>query len=334
MLEYLQNRQILCFDELSNDAKIEDIDESKVKRFLAFRGNETYIKSHSVKEFLLSMKLAKENGDLKIKNATTLFFAKNPTTFIPQAEIKLAKFSGTEPVNILSYNLIQNDIVDQIESSLSFIKQNISKQLKLTEQSAQREEIYEYPLFVIREAIVNSVVHRDYFSRDAIQVNIFDDRLEITNPGTIPASLSLQNFGKLSVQRNPITYHLLRDYKYVEGLGTGVPRMRNEMRKAGLNDPDFNFSGNFFKVTLLNSKGNLRPVEDLKDLNERQINAITYLQRNKTIKSDIYAEINDVSRPTAINDLNELLKFKYLKKKGTYRGAYYTLNEEYSGDNK
>ncbi len=328
MLEYLRNRQILCFDETASDATLADIDDGKIKRFLDIRKQDGYMETHSLKDLLINSRLATTNGTVKIKNAALLFFAKIPASFIPQAEVKLVKFSGTEAVNIVSHKLIVGDVTEQIESSIAFVKQNISKQLRLTEESAKREETYEYPLFVIREAIVNAVVHRDYFSKDAIQINIFDDRMEIINPGTIPFGLSPDRFGMLSVQRNPITYRMLRDFGYAEGLGTGVPRMRNEMRKAGLKDPAFDFSGNFFRLVLMNMKGTLKPVEGLKDLSARQAKAVEYLMQNKTLKSRTYAAINNVSIPTAINDLNEMVKFRFVKKIGAYRGAYYVLNEE------
>ena len=125
-----------------------------------------------------------------------------------------------------------------------------------------------------------------------------------------------------------MTYRILRDCHYVEGLGLGVPQMRNEMRKAGLRDPEFNFEGGFFVVTLRNAKGNIKPVEGLKDLNSRQLNALDYLRQNKTIKSKTYANINEVSLPIALKDINELIKFKYIKKVGEYRGAYYVLSEK------
>ena len=104
--------------------------------------------------------------------------------------------------------------------------------------------------------------------------------------------------------------------------------MINEMRKAGLKDPEFNFEGDFFIVYLRNAKGNIRPIEKFKDLNDRQINGIVYLQQNKAIKSKTYANINSVSLPSALKDLAEMIKFGYLKKVGSFRGAYYVLDEK------
>jgi len=328
MFEYLRDRQILCFDEMPSDAKLDDIDPEKIERFLRKRNQAGYLETHSVKDFLVSSKLATESGNFRIKNSAVLFFAKNPMDFVPQAELKLVRFAGVEAVDIITHKLLQSDLLEQIESAIAFVRQNISRSFKFTPGSLAREDIYEYPEFVIRESIVNAVAHRDYFSRDAIQVNIFNDRMEITNPGAISSGLSLEKFGHRSVQRNPITYRILRDLGYVEGLGTGVPKMRNEMRKAGLKDPVFDFSGNFFTITLMNMKGTLKPVEGLQDLNQRQLKAIEYLKQNSTMKSDTYASINGISVPTAINDLRELIRFEFIKKVGSFRGAYYVLNEE------
>ena len=328
MLEFLRWRQLLCFDEMVSEAKIDDIDKNKVIRFLKLRNQEDYLKAHTIKDFLLGQKLAKETKTFEIKNAALLIFAKDPAFFIPQAELKLVKFSGIEPIEIVTHKVLQGDVVEQIDSAIDFVRQNISKQFKLTPDSPRREDIFEYPPFVIRESIVNAVAHRDYFSRDGIQINLFDDRMEIINPGSIPAGLPREKFGRYAVQRNPLIYKLLRELEYVEGYGTGIARMRNEMRKAGLKDPLFEFSGNFFSVTFLNAKGTMKPVEGFEDLNERQKRAIDYLRQNKTIKSVTYASFNSVSIPTAVNELRELIHFGFVKKIGKFRGAYYILNEE------
>ena len=66
----------------------------------------------------------------------------------------------------------------------------------------------------------------------------------------------------------------------------------------------------------------------MNDFNKRQMNAMDFLRQNKTIKAKIYANINNVSLPIALKDIEELIKFGYIKKIGTFRGAYYILNEE------
>jgi len=326
-LEYLRNRQILSFDESYEPyAKLEDIDENKIKVYLQLRDQSNYLDNHTIKDFLISHRLARDNGKLNIKNPAILLFGRDPIKFFPQIEIKLVKFRGIEPVEIIDHQLLRDDLINSIEKAINFVKSNIKKAIKVT--GVKRTEVLEYPESVIREAIVNAVAHRDYFSKDAIQIYIFDNRIEITNPGSLPKGLPKELFGTISVQRNPITYRFLRDYGYVEGLGTGIPRMKNAMRKRGLADPQFKFTETFFRITLYNSKTIKKPIESFEDLNERQKRAINYLKKHKSLKAKTYAQINKVSHATAINEINELIYYGYLKKIGAYRGVYYVLNEE------
>lgn len=327
-LEFLRNRQILSFDESwDNSAKIEDLEKEKIRDYLKIRKQEDYLENQNIESFLLSNRLASKNGNLKIKNSAVLLFAKNPIGFFPQIEIKLVQFSGIEPVEIISHKLIQKGIIESIEESLSFVKSNLNKKIKITD-SARREEEYEYPFGVIREAIVNAIAHRDYFSKDAVQIYLFEDRIEITNPGSLPQGLPKELFGTISVQRNPVIYRFLRDLGYVEGLGTGIPRMKNQMRQRGLSDPEFIFTENFFRLILYNKKSKRKPINEVKDLNERQKKAIDYLNKNGSIKSQTYSEINEVSHATAVNEINEMIEFGYIKKVGAFRGAYYILKEK------
>ena len=332
LFDFLKNKQIMCFDEQDSEAKLSDLDEEKMKYYLKKRDLENYLKSNSIKDFISSNMLGKINGKIKLKNVAILFFSKEPHKWFAQNEIRVVKFEGTQPINVTAQKDFISNPIDNIEKTLSFIKQHISKRFIIPQDSPQRVEIDEYPHTVLREAVVNAVVHRDYFSYDSVQINIFDDRIEISNPGSLPDGLNAEFFGKRSVRRNPITYRLLRDCKFVEGLGTGVPKMINEMRKSGLRDPEFHFEGGFFVVVLRNAKSMIKPIEGMKDLTSRQVLAIEYLRQNKTLKSKTYANMNNVSLPVAIKDLNELVKFKYIKKVGTYRGAYYILEENKNGN--
>lgn len=319
--EFLRMKQILSFDETLSTAKIGDLDHQKITDYLNLRKQQDFLTSHSIKDFLVSAKLAAGDGELKIKNAALLFFAKNPMQFSPQMEIKMVRFSGNEPVNIASHELIQTTLVEAIERAMAFVKTNLPKRIEIGEQT-QREERYLYPSQVIRESIVNAVAHRDYFSKDAIQIYIFDNRMEITNPGSIPSALPRELFGTLSVQRNPLTYRILRDYNYVEGLGSGVPRMKARMREYGLDDPDFEIYPAFFRVILRAHKTKKYDI-----LNKRQIAAIEFLKVNKTMKMRDYIKLNKVSFGTARLDVNEMIKLRYIKRVGIFRGAYYVLRE-------
>jgi len=118
-LEFLRNRQVLSFDESYDPLfKIDDLDESKIKTYLKIRKQEEYLNTHTIEEFLLSNKLASNNGKLRIKNPVILLFAKDPVKFHPQIEIKLVQFSGVEPVEILSHKLLQDDLINSIAQTI------------------------------------------------------------------------------------------------------------------------------------------------------------------------------------------------------------------------
>lgn len=326
MVDFLRAKQILVFDETPTNAKINDLDTNKIKQYLNARNQNDYLDNHSIEDFLVSTKLATKNGFLKIKNAALVIFAKDPIFFNPQLEIKLVRFETNEPVNIISHELVQADLVEGISRSLLFIRSNISKEIKITE--SKRVEIFEYPLEVVREAIVNAAAHRDYFSKDAIQIYLFPNRVEITNPGSIPRNLPKELFGTLSVQRNPLIYKILRDLGFVEGLGSGIPRMINGMRKHNLRDPEFGIYEQFYKIILYNKKSSNKPIAEIKDLNQRQKKAIEFMKsKNNILKTKTYMQINKISNVTSIKEINELINLGYLEKIGRFRGVYYILKK-------
>lgn len=96
----------------------------------------------------------------------------------------------------------------------------------------QREAIPETPELVLREAIVNAVCHRDYFEKGAnVMIEVYDDRVEISNPGGLPSGLTPDTFGTKSVARNSIIAGLLNRAEYIEKIGTGINRIRNAVKQ-------------------------------------------------------------------------------------------------------
>lgn len=137
--------------------------------------------------------------------------------------------------------------ITNINNALHFIKQELRVAYEMT-GTARRKEIYEIPLDAIREAVINAVVHRDYFLDGSHTViEIFDDRVEIANPGGLPRGLSEKEFGKRAVRRNPLIASLLHRIDFVENMGTGINKIRTLIKKAGLPQPRFEF-GDFYTV--------------------------------------------------------------------------------------
>ncbi len=314
--DYLVKKRVLSFDESLSRAKLGDVDPDKLRTFLKKRSSEVNFEETKTAEYLVNLGLAYRNGEISFSNACVLFFAKQPSKFLPQNEVKLVRFKGNQPIDIIDSRFVNATMLENLKEAEDFIRKNTRTAFKI--EKIERAEVPEYPLQVVREALVNALCHRDYFSRDAVQINVFDDRIEFINPGSLPTGLSLQILGTLSIQRNPISYRLMRDLGLVEGLATGIPRMRFAMKQAGLPEPRFEELGSFFKVTLYNKEQG-----DTAQLSERQKRGLSYLEKNPSITASTYAKLTGVSGPIAVSDLNALCSSKLIKKIGKTRGAYY-----------
>lgn len=101
----------------------------------------------------------------------------------------------------------------------------------------------------LREAITNAVMHRDYFQAGAnVFVEIYSDRIEVTNPGGLPKGLAPADLGTVSVRRNLLVADLLHRIGYIEKAGTGIRRMREDAERHGCPEPQFKGTGFFTAV--------------------------------------------------------------------------------------
>jgi ATP-dependent DNA helicase RecG len=117
-------------------------------------------------------------------------------------------------------------------------------------QAWSNEEVASfYPMRALREAITNAVMHRDYWEVGAnVFVEIYTDRVEVSNPGGLPKGMVPADLGRKSVRRNPLFADLLHRIGFIEKAGTGIKRMRDEARDQGCAEPTFEVTG-FFTAT-------------------------------------------------------------------------------------
>lgn len=179
-----------------------------------------------------------------MRNAGVLFFAKDVRRFFPQAYVTCLLAKGTDKANILDRKDFTEGVVVDIEESLRFVERNTRTAYRI--EKLRREEVPEYPTRALREAITNAVMHRDYFETGAnVFVEIYDDRIEISNPGGLPKGLTQAELGTRSVRRNPLIADLLHRIAFIEKAGTGIRRMREDARKNGCPEPTFS-ANDFF----------------------------------------------------------------------------------------
>ncbi|MCF7732693.1 MAG: hypothetical protein K9N23_13470 [Akkermansiaceae bacterium] len=182
----------------------------------------------------------------------------------------------------------------------------------------------EIPAFVIREALVNAVAHRDYNSDGFVQAIVFSDRVEVWNPGRLPPGLTELDLREPHgpLPRNPLIAEPLFRAGYAEKAGSGTTDMIDACRAAGVPEPDFKQHGPHFVVTLWRDWLTDEVLAGL-GFNDRQMLAVAMIKRQSRITNREYQDLTGASRPTAIRDLDLLVRLGVLERHGEGRGSHY-----------
>ena len=168
--------------------------------------------------------------DGQLLNAGRALFGKDNSL-----EVQAAIFAGKDKITFLDIQSFHGNILQLAARSEAYIKEHINWRADLT--GSQRVEIPEVPVRAVREAIINSLCHRDFDNPKSNEVAIYKDRIEIFNPGLFPGDYSPEDFIKgeePSIPRNPLIAETLFRSEDIEKWGSGLKRISQECRKAGV----------------------------------------------------------------------------------------------------
>lgn len=321
-----EEKKKLHWDErVCEEASLSDISKQKIEWFVGEARKQRNLdldKGLAVKEILTRLKLMRNR---KPTNAAVLLFAKNPQKFFLQAIIKAIRFNGTNVTeDMLDFKTIEGNILKQLKKAEDFIFSHIPKKAWIEEEKLQREEKWLYPPKAIREGLANGLAHRDYEIPSNIQIRIFDNRMEIWNPGTLPKGLTVEKLKQKheSIPRNPLIARTFFWARYVEEVGTGTNKIMEWCKEWGLPEPILEETGTSFVITFRKHKVT---EEVLKELNTRQRKIIEYLMKKRTITRKECMNLLNVSKDTAFRELLKLCEKELLKRKGKGRNVFYTL---------
>jgi len=155
-------------------------------------------------------------------------------------------------------------------------------------------------------------------------VEIFDDRVEISNPGGVPKGITNENFGTLSVVRNPVLASMLHRIHYIEKMGTGIERIKKDLENAKQQKPKFNTSG-FFKITFRRAILTENVTENVTENKEKEI--IELINKNNHISTIEIAEKLSVTRMTVHRYLEKLKSKGLIERIGPDKGGYWRIKE-------
>ncbi len=277
---------------------------------------------------LLSKKQILENLYLikagQLKNAGVLLFCRQVDKFFAQAKITCVLYQGNTKYKILDRKDFDEDIFSNYQNTIIYLQSKLNTEYII--KGGPREEKLELPENALREAVLNAIAHRNYFVAGAnILVEIFSDRVEITNPGGLVKGLSRKNLGKKSLSRNNLLFGLMQRMGLVEKVGSGITRMRNAMKVSGLKPLEFDIDENWFSIIF--KRPQIKEIETPPslDLNERQKKALEYVRNKGKITNKEYQDLNTATRITAVRDLAFLVDNKIFIKQGKGRSVSYVL---------
>ncbi len=193
-----------------------------------------------------------------------MLFGKYPQYLSPNLDIVAVVCASDEYADesVTGERFIVNKRLDgtipqMLESAISFVRQNM-KISTVIDENGHRKDVPEYPVKALREIILNALIHRDYSihtENDPIRIEMYPDRIEVSNPGGLYGRLTLDGLGKTKADvRNPFIAAALEILDTTENRYSGIPTIYAEMRKAGLREPLFEDRRGTFRVTLYNER--------------------------------------------------------------------------------
>jgi ATP-dependent DNA helicase RecG len=325
MREFFQQSNRIFFDEVVCKDFIypSDFNSDYFKTFLEKAGITAKL---SPEQLLQNLRLVNDEG--RLLNGAVLFFARDVQQFFDHAMIRCILFKGTDKRFILDSKEMRGHLVEQYEGAMTYILSKLNLRYEIENQrGGPRKEVLEIPETVFREAIINSLCHRDYYEKGAVtMVEIYDDRVVISNPGGLVSSIPKSEFGTKSLSRNPLVFGLMQRIDMVEKVGSGINRMQDTMREVGLPDPVFSMDG-FFTVTFY------RPIDFEKWLNAwalhlsvPQVKILQAVHDNGRSTKPELSEIIGQGKTSVDKHIAYLRKTGILSREGSDKTGHWVVN--------
>ena len=235
--------------------------------------------------------------------------------------IKAATFAGSDKSTFQDRREFSGSLFEQMEELYAYL--DIRNQTKATFEGLYRTDTRDYPEEALREALLNSLVHRDYSFSASTLVSVYADRIEFVSVGGLPTGIGLADIMLgLSVCRNPKLAAVFYRLELIEAYGTGMPKIMNAYAGSGL-EPKIEVSANAFKITLPNRNATADAKQASNAEKSYETRILEYIKTNgQAVRSDIDALLG-VSQATASRILKQMLKSGLIYQEGRGRTTRY-----------
>ncbi len=336
LTEYIRkgDREENRWENLISNKTIDDVDEELLKKYTnqAHDVGRIVIEYTDKKTVLNQLELSECNN---LINAGKALFADDLLQ-----DIQMAIFATNER---LTFNDIQRQhgpVLKLVDIAESYIKSNIHWRVEFT-GTLQRTEIPEIPIDAIREALLNSFCHKDYAIGQSNEVAIYKDRIEIYNPGAFPEGFEPQDFidrPERPIRRNPKIARILYYSKDIESFGTGLRRIADACKKAGVRYEFKKLKSGFVVCFYRSEKSEdnstdktakstdkVRINTDKLNLSQKKI--VEFIMENGKITNKEVQQLLGVKDSRALKILKELVEMDIIIKQGKLKGSYYVIDK-------
>jgi len=268
------------------------------------------------------------NGEDIATNAYALLCDKSPFLF---TEFRCAMFAGSNETEFIDRADYRCPITSQIKNAYQFVQRNIRFGGKV--EGLVRNDDYELPMNAIREIIVNAVQHRSYVNpNNPIYLAIYNDRIEVTSPGGLPASLDMEMMRQgRAFHRNPVISKLLRTAGVSEGWGNGIKTIISECKRYGLPAPIFENSGIDFRVTVYRRTSGTIDIEaSLTHRTDSRHEILRMIQLNPGFTTKDLSECTNIPIRTVERMISSLKSEGILIRSGSARKGQWILRQQMS----
>ncbi len=234
-------------DRINHRAELEDLRLSLIRPFLKEVKSGLYARSAKMPLAELGRQMnVVEGGDefLKPRNVGLMFFHEAPEGFFPGTQIEVVRFPEGVAGNHLEEKIFRGPLHQQLRDALAYLKNRvIEERVVKRPDRAEAHRFFNYPFAAVEEALVNAVYHRSYEQREPIEVRVNPDRIEIVSYPGPDASIRIEALrgGRIIARRyrNRRIGDFLKALDLTDGRCTGIPTMREAMRRNGSRPPRF-----------------------------------------------------------------------------------------------
>jgi len=255
--------------------------------------------------------LTTSQGKLYPSNGGIILFGRNRERAFPDALIRCVRFVGVTKNEAIDHTSIRSYPTQAVEDALHFIQKNSF--MSASFEQLKRIDLPQFPPIAVREALLNALVHSDYSIKGAsILIAVYDDRLEITNPGALPFGMTLEDaLNGSSRVRNRVIARLFHELELIEQWGSGIRKIIDSCEQRGLKRPFFEELSQGFRVTLYATQ------EKPASLDAQQKAFLKLLEKKGSISPKEAAAFLNLAPPNARNKLKVLIDLGLIAKRGS-----------------